>query len=41
MTSVGRAQAEDVAQRAFGLSRINLRRMGHAGELPGVTKSGW
>ncbi|MDT0268531.1 30S ribosomal protein S14 [Streptomyces sp. DSM 44915] len=27
--------------RAFGLSRINLRRMAHAGELPGVTKSSW
>ncbi len=26
---------------AFGLSRINLRRMAHAGELPGVTKSSW
>ncbi|WP_345025760.1 30S ribosomal protein S14, partial [Streptomyces sedi] len=24
--------------RAFGLSRINLRTMAHAGELPGVTK---
>ncbi|SOD62971.1 SSU ribosomal protein S14P [Streptomyces zhaozhouensis] len=27
--------------RAFGLSRINLRTMAHAGELPGVTKSSW
>ena len=27
--------------RAFGLSRINTRRMAHAGELPGVTKSSW
>jgi small subunit ribosomal protein S14 len=27
--------------RAFGLSRINVRRMAHAGELPGVTKSSW
>ncbi|MEU0841425.1 30S ribosomal protein S14 [Streptomyces sp. NPDC005962] len=27
--------------RAFGLSRIRLRQMAHAGELPGVTKSSW
>lgn len=27
--------------RAFGLSRIRLRAMAHAGELPGVTKSSW
>ncbi|ONK09728.1 30S ribosomal protein S14 [Streptomyces sp. MP131-18] len=27
--------------RTFGVSRINLRRMAHAGELPGVTKSSW
>ena len=27
--------------RAFGLSRINTRRMAHAGELPGVRKSSW
>ncbi|MBB1254035.1 30S ribosomal protein S14 [Streptomyces alkaliterrae] len=27
--------------RAFGLSRINLRQMAHAGHLPGVTKSSW
>jgi small subunit ribosomal protein S14 len=27
--------------RSFGLSRINVRRMAHAGELPGVTKSSW
>ncbi|MFB7738433.1 30S ribosomal protein S14 [Streptomyces sp. NPDC056112] len=25
--------------RAFGLSRIRVREMAHAGELPGVTKS--
>lgn len=24
-----------------GLSRINLRRLAHRGELPGVTKSSW
>jgi len=24
-----------------GLSRINLRRLAHAGELPGITKSSW
>ncbi|GAA2800951.1 30S ribosomal protein S14 [Kitasatospora paracochleata] len=28
-------------QRAFGLSRINLRVMAHAGQLPGVRKSSW
>ena len=27
--------------RVFGLSRIRLRDMAHAGELPGVTKSSW
>ena len=27
--------------RAFGLSRLNTRRMAHAGELPGVRKSSW
>ncbi|WP_369056326.1 30S ribosomal protein S14 [Kineococcus terrestris] len=27
--------------RAFGLSRIKLREMAHAGQLPGVTKSSW
>jgi small subunit ribosomal protein S14 len=27
--------------RAFGLSRINTRRLAHAGELPGVRKSSW
>jgi small subunit ribosomal protein S14 len=27
--------------RAFGLSRINTRRLAHAGDLPGVTKSSW
>jgi small subunit ribosomal protein S14 len=27
--------------RAFGLCRICLREMAHAGELPGVTKSSW
>jgi small subunit ribosomal protein S14 len=26
---------------AFGLSRIRMRSMAHAGELPGVTKSSW
>jgi small subunit ribosomal protein S14 len=28
-------------QRAFGLSRINLRTMAHAGRLPGVRKASW
>jgi len=27
--------------RAFGLCRICLRTMVHAGEVPGVTKSSW
>ena len=27
--------------RRFGLSRVRLREMAHAGELPGVTKSSW
>ena len=27
--------------RAFGLSRIRLREMAHAGQLPGVRKSSW
>lgn len=27
--------------RAFGVSRIRMRQMAHAGELPGVTKSSW
>lgn len=27
--------------RKFGVSRVRLRRMAHAGELPGVTKSSW
>jgi small subunit ribosomal protein S14 len=28
-------------QGAFGLSRINLRTLAHAGQLPGVRKSSW
>ena len=27
--------------RKFGLCRICLRQMAHAGELPGITKSSW
>lgn len=27
--------------RKFGLSRISVREMAHAGELPGVRKSSW
>ncbi|HKE99121.1 MAG TPA: type Z 30S ribosomal protein S14 [Actinomycetes bacterium] len=27
--------------RRFGLCRICLRQLAHAGELPGVTKSSW
>ena len=34
----GRARA---VYRAFGLCRICVRQMAHAGELPGVTKSSW
>ena len=34
----GRARA---VLRKFGLCRICVREMAHAGELPGVTKSSW
>lgn len=34
----GRPQAY---MRKFGLSRINMRRLAHRGELPGVRKSSW
>ncbi|MDQ6797303.1 MAG: type Z 30S ribosomal protein S14, partial [Actinomycetota bacterium] len=34
----GRARA---VFRAFGLCRICLREMVHAGEVPGVTKASW
>ena len=27
--------------RAFGLCRVCVRQMAHAGELPGITKSSW
>jgi len=27
--------------RAFGLCRVCLRNMAHAGEIPGITKSSW
>ncbi len=27
--------------RAFGLCRLCVRQMAHAGELPGITKSSW
>ena len=27
--------------RKFGVSRVNLRELAHAGDLPGVTKSSW
>ncbi len=27
--------------RAFGLCRISVREIAHAGQLPGVTKSSW
>jgi small subunit ribosomal protein S14 len=27
--------------RKFGLCRVCLREMAHAGELPGITKSSW
>jgi small subunit ribosomal protein S14 len=34
----GRSKA---VYRKFGLCRICLREMAHAGEVPGVTKSSW
>jgi small subunit ribosomal protein S14 len=34
----GRARS---VYRHFGLCRICLRQMAHAGEIPGVTKSSW
>jgi small subunit ribosomal protein S14 len=34
----GRARA---VYRTFGLCRICVREMAHAGELPGITKSSW
>jgi small subunit ribosomal protein S14 len=34
----GRSQS---VYQKFGLCRICLREMAHAGELPGVTKSSW
>jgi small subunit ribosomal protein S14 len=34
----GRARA---VLRKFGLCRICVRQMAHAGELPGVSKSSW
>ena len=27
--------------RKLGLCRVGLREMGHAGEIPGVTKASW
>ena len=33
-------RAHSVYQK-FGLCRICLREMAHAGELPGITKSSW
>ena len=37
-TRCGRPRA---VYRKFGLCRICLREMAHAGELPGITKSSW
>ena len=34
----GRARS---VYRDFGLCRVCLRKMAHAGEIPGVTKSSW
>jgi small subunit ribosomal protein S14 len=34
----GRARS---VYRIFGLCRICIRQMAHAGELPGITKSSW
>lgn len=36
--SCGRARA---VYRKFNLCRICFRKMAHAGELPGITKSSW
>ena len=37
-TRCGRPKSVD---RKFGLCRICLRELAHAGQLPGVTKSSW
>ena len=37
-TRCGRPRA---VYRKFGLCRVCVREMAHAGELPGVTKSSW
>ncbi len=46
--SVTRVRNRDAADgrprgclRAFGLSRVNLRKQAHAGHLPGVRKASW
>ena len=38
---VGAGHAHVAVLRKFGLCRICVREMAHAGQLPGVTKSSW
>ena len=40
-TRCGRCGRPRAVFRKFGLCRICLREMAHAGELPGVQKSSW
>jgi ribosomal protein S14 len=40
-TRCNRCGRQRAVFRAFGLCRICVREMAHAGELPGVTKSSW
>lgn len=40
-TRCSRCGREHSVYRKFGLCRVCVRQMAHAGELPGVTKSSW
>ena len=40
-TRCGRCGRPRAVYRDFGLCRICLREMAHAGEIPGVTKASW
>ena len=40
-TRCNRCGRPRVVFRTFGLCRICMREMAHAGELPGITKSSW
>jgi small subunit ribosomal protein S14 len=40
-TRCSRCGRPHAVYRKFGLCRICVREMAHAGELPGVTKSSW